>query len=530
MEPLRIYDSLTQQCAPFTPRQTGKVKLYVCGMTVYDRCHIGHGRIMVWFDVVVRYLRSLGLKVTYVRNITDIDDKIINRAYERGEPVTQLVNHYIELMRQDEQQLQLLPPDHQPRVTQHIPAIIQLIKRLIESGHAYQVEATGDVYYDVQSFPAYGQLSHQDLASLQVGARVEVNQDKRNPLDFALWKAAKPNEPHWDSPWGQGRPGWHIECSAMAQYYLGDTMDIHGGGRDLIFPHHQNEIAQTEAVTGLPLARYWMHVGYVQLQAQKMSKSLNNFILLSDILAQWHGEVLRFFLLSSHYRSELNFTKEGMLRAESSLRRLYLALRYLVDLQEKQRSDARLQEQLAALTQQLQGKSLPTERQQGTKDNAVIMQPPTSLTDWQRLMDNPVLGELAQRFQAALADDFNTPQALAVLFEITKRLNQMASKHDWLAVWQLALGLCTLGQVLGLLQQAPIAFLHSGINSDLVQQLVNQRSTARQAQNWSLADQLRQQLQTLGVEIEDRPDGCTAWFYLGNQQGHDNQDGNNDDN
>ncbi len=482
MVELRIYNSLSQRIEKFVPQQTGRVKIYVCGMTVYDRCHIGHGRIMVWFDVVVRYLRSLGFNLQYVRNITDIDDKIINRAYELGEGVDSLANRYIELMHQDERRLGVIAPDREPRVTQHIPAIIQMIQQLLESGHAYQ-GSSGDVYYKVATFADYGRLAHQDLASLQSGIRVDIDQAKSDPLDFVLWKSAKEGEPYWDAPWGAGRPGWHIECSAMARHYLGDTLDIHGGGADLQFPHHQNEIAQSEAVTGCPLANYWMHVGYVQRQHEKMSKSLHNFVLLNDVLEQYSAEVLRYLMLSSHYRSALNFSESGLVQAENSLRRLYLALRHLDGLVDSE-GDATIDEIRSA-------------------------------QDWQKLMSEPLLGGYAAAFQAAMADDFNTPQALAVLFDLVKQCNQNIVKREMLVAGKLARGLRALGGVLGLLQQHPMAFLQSGVDHELVRQRLKERSLARQNNNWQLADSIRSELKSWGVELEDRLDGSTEWFYMG---------------
>lgn len=488
MVELQIYNSLSQKLEKFVPQQANRVKMYVCGMTVYDHCHIGHGRIMVWFDVVLRYLRSLGFNVQYIRNITDIDDKIINRAYELGEGVDSLTNRYIELMHQDERNLGVIAPDHEPRVTQHIPAIIQMIEQLLAEGYAYQ-GSSGDIYYRVGQFASYGKLAHQDLASLQSGIRVEVDAAKENPLDFVLWKSAKEGEPYWDAPWGAGRPGWHIECSAMARHYLGDTVDIHGGGADLLFPHHQNEIAQSEAVTGQPLANYWMHVGYVQRQSEKMSKSLHNFVLISDVLEHYNAEVLRFQMLSSHYRSALNFSEEGLLQAESGLRRLYLALRCLERFENGQ-----------------------IEIVGADGDANFVLENEES---WQRLMADPDLGGYISAFQVAMADDFNTPQALAALFEMAKQLNQCTAKKESALMIKLAKGERALGSLLGILQQQPTAFLHSGVDQELVRERIKKRSQARQNSNWEVADSIRDELKALGIELEDEPDGSTEWFYMG---------------
>ncbi|MEK7223575.1 MAG: cysteine--tRNA ligase, partial [Pseudomonadota bacterium] len=325
---LHIYNSLTRKKDPFTPITPGKVRLYVCGMTVYDFCHLGHARVMVVFDMVVRYLRARGFDVTYIRNITDIDDKIINRARENGEDIGALTARFIQAMNQDAAVLGVLPPDAEPRATVHMPQILDMIGKLVERGFAYQAR-NDDVYYHVRKFSLYGALSGKTLDELKIGARVEVGEEKDDPLDFVLWKAAKPGEPQWDSPWGAGRPGWHIECSAMSSACLGDHFDIHGGGMDLKFPHHENEIAQSEAATGGKFVNTWMHVGFVRLNEEKMSKSLGNFFTVREVLKKFDPEVVRYFILGSHYRSPLDYSDENLQGAKAALTRLYLALKDL---------------------------------------------------------------------------------------------------------------------------------------------------------------------------------------------------------
>ncbi|MDF1529382.1 MAG: cysteine--tRNA ligase, partial [Sedimenticola sp.] len=325
---LKIYNDLSNQKQTFVPIEPGKVRMYVCGMTVYDLCHLGHARVMVVFDVVYRYLKAQGYDVTYIRNITDIDDKIINRAHENGEPFSDLTQRFITAMHEDSDALGILSPDSEPRATSHIAEILSMIERLIEKGHAY-VADNHDVYYSVGSFEGYGKLSGKSLEDLQAGARVDVDDQKRNPLDFVLWKAAKPGEPSWDSPWGEGRPGWHIECSAMSTCCLGDTFDIHGGGADLTFPHHENEIAQSEGATGKPFVNYWMHNGFVRINDEKMSKSLGNFFTVREILARYQAEEVRYFILTSQYRSPLNYDDEHLDNARGALTRFYTAMRGL---------------------------------------------------------------------------------------------------------------------------------------------------------------------------------------------------------
>ena len=364
---LHLYNDLTRQKEAFEPLVAGQVRMYVCGMTVYDLCHLGHARVLVVFDVVVRYLRSLGYQVTYVRNITDIDDKIIQRANERGEPFTELTARFIAAMHQDAAALDVLPPDLEPRATDHLPEIIAMISRLIEREHAYLAD-NGDVYFDVASFPGYGRLSGKSIEDLQAGARVEPGEAKRAPLDFALWKAAKPDEPAWESPWGAGRPGWHIECSAMSTEALGDTFDIHGGGADLTFPHHENEIAQSEGATGHPFVRYWMHNGFVRIDDEKMSKSLGNFFTVREVLERYRAEEVRYFILTSQYRSPLNYGDEQLDNARAALTRFYTALRGLAD------------------------------------------------------AESATGGPFEDKFHAAMTDDFNTPEALAAMFDLAREI------------------------------------------------------------------------------------------------------------
>ncbi len=446
---LSLYNSLTRSKEVFTPIEPGKIGLYACGITVYDLCHLGHARSMVCFDVIVRFLRAQGFDVTYVRNITDIDDKIIVRALERGIPIDELTTHFIETMHADERALAILPPDYEPRATDHIDSIVRLIQRLIQNEHAY-VGDNGDVYYEVARFADYGKLSHKDLDGLESGARVEVVKEKRSPFDFVLWKAAKPNEPSWPSPWGDGRPGWHIECSAMAMDQLGEQFDIHGGGLDLQFPHHENEIAQSEGATGKPFANYWLHVGMLQVNNEKMSKSLGNFFTIADVLKKHHPEVIRYFLLSSHYRSSLNYSDDNLQNASKALTRFYQSI-----------------------------KDVPCANNE-TIDVTWVAQ-----------------------FDAAMNDDFNTPIALAVLFQLSREINKTKSP-------QLAATLKHLGSILGVLQASPEVFLQAGsIDTDAITQLVAERFQARQQRDWARADEIRNQLLAQGIEVEDGAEGCT---------------------
>ena len=454
---LKIYNDLSRSKETFEPLQPGKVNLYVCGMTVYDLCHLGHARVMVVFDVVYRYLKAVGYDVTYIRNITDIDDKIINRANENGEPFHELTERFIQAMHEDSDALGIIPPDAEPKATDHIAEIICMCEKLIEKGHAY-VADNGDVYYDVYSFPTYGKLSGKSLDDLQAGARVEPGDVKRNPLDFALWKSAKPDEPSWQSPWGYGRPGWHIECSAMSTKALGDTFDIHGGGADLTFPHHENEIAQSEGATGHPFVKYWMHNGFVRINDEKMSKSLGNFFTVREILERYQAEEVRYFILTSQYRSPLNYSDEHLDNARNALTRFYTALRGLPE-------------------------ATPTADTQFEKD-----------------------------FHAAMQDDFNTPEALATLFELVREINRVRAEDETAAA---ALGalLRQLGDLIGILQSDAESYLRGGASANdgdaEIDALVAQRNEAKANKDWGTADEIRNKLQEMGIVLEDGPSGTT---------------------
>jgi cysteinyl-tRNA synthetase len=457
---LKIHNTLINAKQAFQPLEPGRVRMYVCGMTVYDYCHLGHARVMVVFDVVYRYLRELGYQVSYVRNVTDIDDKIIKRANENGEPIGELTERFIGAMHEDSEALGILPPTAEPRATEHISEILSMIQALIDRGYAYLAD-NGDVYYSVSRFEGYGKLSGKDPEDLRAGARVEVGEAKRDPLDFALWKSAKPEEPHWDSPWGPGRPGWHIECSAMSTCCLGNHFDIHGGGMDLQFPHHENEIAQSEGATGEPFVNVWMHNGFVRVNEEKMSKSLGNFFTVREILEHYRPEEVRYFILTSHYRSPLNYDEEHLQNARSALNRFYTALRGLAAAE-------------------------------------------------------PAGGEgFEGRFRAAMDDDFNTPEALAVLFDLVREINRVRDEDPDRAAG-LAAVLRHLGAVLGILQDDPESFLRSaagvseGFSDEQIATLIGQRVQARKDRNWAEADRIRDQLQEGGILLEDGPQG-TSW-------------------
>ncbi len=455
---LQIYNTLLRRKAPFIPLKTGEVGIYVCGVTVYDDCHIGHGRTAVAFDLMVRYLRYLGNKVTFVRNITDVDDKIIRRARENGESCDALTERTIARMHEDYDALGVLRPDIEPRVTTHMAEIIDTIERLLANGNAY-VASNGDVMFSVSSFSAYGQLSGQDLDALQAGARVDVDEAKRDPLDFVLWKMAKAGEPSWPSPWGNGRPGWHIECSAMSARHLGSHFDIHGGGSDLIFPHHENEIAQSCCAHHTPYANTWVHSGMVQINAEKMSKSLGNFFLIRDVLKEYDAETVRYFLLSGHYRSQLNYSSDNLDQARTALERLYTALR---------------------------------DAPEGTEDLVLA-------------------ADAEEQFRLAMDDDFNAPEALSVLFELAREVNRQREQPQRAA--SLAATLKRLGGVLGLLQQPAATFLQgAGSDADvaLIESLIAARAAARAGRDWAAADAARQQLTAMGIVLEDGASG-TIW-------------------
>lgn len=454
---LKVFNTLTREKEIFKPICEDKVGMYVCGVTVYDLCHIGHGRTFVCFDVIARYLRYLGYKLTYVRNITDVDDKIIKRALENGESCVDLVERMVGEMYQDFDALNILRPDIEPRATHHIPEIIDLVQKLITRGHAY-VADNGDVMFDVESFSNYGKLSRQDLEQLQAGARIEINEIKKNPMDFVLWKMSKPNEPSWQSPWGAGRPGWHIECSAMNSKHLGAHFDIHGGGSDLMFPHHENEIAQSCCANDGEYVNYWLHSGMIMVDKEKMSKSLNNFFTIRDVLKCYDGETVRYFLLTAHYRSQLNYTEENLNLARGALERLYTALR-------------------------------------GTDNHAQAIGGET----------------FVNAFCEAMDDDFNTPNALSVLFEIARELNKLKTE-DMTKANGLAARLRELAGLLGLLQQDPEQFLQAGSDDAEVakiEALIQQRNQARAEKNWAAADAARDELTAMGIVLEDSANGTT---------------------
>ena len=452
---LKIHNTLTRAKQDFVPLEAGRVRMYVCGMTVYDYCHLGHARVMVAFDAVVRWLRASGFEVTYVRNITDIDDKIIERALKNNEPVDRLTERFIKAMDEDAAALGVLKPDFEPRATQHVGGMLTMIAKLIERGEAYAIPG-GDVYFSVRDFPGYGKLSGKSLEDLRAGERVDIVTSKRDPLDFVLWKAAKPGEPAWDSPWGKGRPGWHIECSVMSEHHLGEQFDIHGGGQDLQFPHHENEIAQSEGAHGHTFVNYWMHNGFVRVDDEKMSKSLGNFFTVREVLAKYDAEVVRFFIVRAHYRSPLNYSDQHLDDARSALSRLYTALK-------------------------------------GTPPAAVDI-------DWSE--------PHAARFKQAMDDDFNTAEAVAVLFELATEINRNHSAAQ-------AGLLKALAAVLGLLERDPTAFLQAApvaqaLSVERIDELIGERAAARKARNFAEADRIRKALLDTGVTLEDTPQG-TIW-------------------
>ena len=458
---LQIFNTLSKTKEPFHPINSEHLGIYVCGMTVYDFCHMGHARVLVMFDIITRHLRRQFPKVTYVRNITDIDDKIIKRAIENGESIGQLTNRFIDAMHEDERALGILPPDIEPRATESMNEIFYMIETLVEKGIAYQGKS-GDVYYSVRKFPNYGKLSGKNLDDLEAGARVDVEDDKEDPLDFVLWKMAKPEEPSWESPWGDGRPGWHIECSAMSSNHLGNHFDIHGGGMDLSFPHHENEIAQSEGAHDCKFVNTWMHVGFVNVNEEKMSKSLGNFFTIREVLESYDGETLRYFILSSHYRSPLNFSDANLDNAKNAITKLYTSIR-------------------------------------GLKSS-------TASTDEisQRL-------DYEQRFDAALDDDFNTPIAISILFEISKQINLEKEKDIDFASALSGL-LVRLGGYLGILQNNPEDFLKQGVqlSDEEIDQKIKDRNLARSEKDFALSDQIRDELEAHGIILEDSAEG-TSW-------------------
>lgn len=473
---LRVYNTLGREKQLFEPIEPGKVQMYVCGPTVYDSCHIGHARSVVVFDIIARYLRAKGFEVTYVRNFTDVDDKIIDRANQLGIDYQAVAEKYIKEFYEDMDALNTERPDFEPKPTEHINQIIKFIERLIEVRLAYQIN--GDVYYSVESFKGYGKLSGRKLEDMEAGARVDIDKRKHNPFDFVLWKSSKPGEPSWDSPWGQGRPGWHIECSVMSSEYLGETFDIHGGGKDLCFPHHENEIAQSEGIFGKPFVKYWIHNGFVNINQEKMSKSLGNFMMIKDVIKEYHPEVVRLFLLSNHYRSPIDFTDLAMDEARAGLDKIYTMLERL-------------------------------EQWIGLKSTAEI---------------EP--GNCWKHFCEAMDDDFNTARGIGVLFDTVRNANRELDKYN--ESLPLALekelqadhaDILRIGHILGILTESPKTYFDKKRTDALKQQsldpaaidkMVQERNAARRSKEWEKADNIRNKLLEMNIMIEDRPDG-TIW-------------------
>ena len=451
---IKFYNSLTNQKEDFVPIRQGEVGMYVCGMTVYDNCHLGHARAMMAFDILARYLRYQGYKVNFIRNITDIDDKIIERAYENKEKIEDLTARTIASMQEDFLKLGLEPPNKEPRATDHIEGMIKMITDLIDKGNAYHSKS-GDVFFSVRTFPEYGKLSNKNIDELNPGSRIEEDESKEDPLDFVLWKSAKPNEPSWESPWGPGRPGWHIECSVMSLENLGEHFDIHGGGPDLLFPHHENEIAQSECASNCKLANYWMHSGLLKINGEKMSKSLGNFAMLKDLLNSYHPEVIRYYLISSHYRSALNFDNESLGQARSALTRLYQAL--------------------------------------------LIASSDESDLD----------GDSVKEFVDSMNDDLNTPEALSTLFKLAKLINSCKDVQDRT---KYSSTMKKLGEVLGLLNDSPNVFFQYGasLSDEEIEAQIKERNIAREAKDFKRADQIRDDLAAKGILLDDSSDR-TSW-------------------
>ena len=481
---LVIYDTKTGSKTPLETLEEGHVKLYVCGITAYDYCHIGHARSALVFDMIVRYLRYRGYQVTYVRNFTDIDDKIIKRAQEQNTSTEELAQRFIDMFHEDMVSLGVAPADHEPRATEHIPAIIRIIEELIAKGLAYQ--ADGDVYFAVEKFPNYGLLSGRSLDDMLAGARISVNEHKRNPMDFALWKGSKPGEPTWESPWGPGRPGWHIECSAMSRELLGDTFDIHGGGKDLIFPHHENEIAQSEGASGKPFARYWLHHGFVTIKDEKMSKSLGNFLTIREVLERFQAEALRLFVFSTHYRTPLDYSEATLQEATAGLDRLYACLAEIGGL---------------------------------TVDGSATATPVATAKETKKIET------LVDRFHNAMDNDFNTAQGLGHIFDAVKTLNRIRqylpdtpSTKDLDLLRNGAAAVKTLAGTMGLLGEDPACYIESkqkeilanlDIDAAAIDALIAERARARGEKNWRRADEIRDQLLDRRIEIKDSTSGTT---------------------
>jgi cysteinyl-tRNA synthetase len=477
--PLRIYNTLERKKVPFVPFTQGKVRMYVCGPTVYDSCHIGHARSAVVFDVIFRYFKATGYDVTYVRNFTDVDDKIINRAMQTGVDPAEIAEKYIKEFYADMDRLNIERATIEPRATEHIDKIIELIELLLKKGIAYRTD--GDIFYSVEKFDNYGKLSGRRLEDMEAGARVDIDERKRNPFDFALWKSFKPGEPFWDSPWGKGRPGWHIECSAMSVAYLGETFDIHGGGRDLVFPHHENEIAQSEGAYEKPFARYWIHNGFVNINNEKMSKSLGNFLLIRDILKSYHPDSVRLFLLSNHYRSPIDYTEKAMEEAETGIDKIYSLMKRVEDKKE-------------------------------IAEKGAVNKP----------------GEYWDRFLEAMDDDFNTARATGILFDAVRHINRLMDENGNIITGDTGKiinsvynDISGISGVLGILSDKTGAYFdkrkakyleNRSIDPSLIDYMVKERFDARNAKNWKKADEIRKKLSDMGITIEDRPEG-TVWKF-----------------
>ena len=484
--PIQTYNTLSRRKELLKPLEKGHIKLYVCGITSYDFCHIGHARSALAFDMIVRYLRYRGYTVTYIRNFTDIDDKIITRAAEQGTSALELAGRFIDEFYVDMDRLGVDRPTLEPRATEHIQEMIDLISELISKGLAYP--SGTDVYYSVNGFPEYGKLSGRNLDDMQAGARIAINENKNNPMDFVLWKGSKPGEPTWDSPWGPGRPGWHIECSAMSRKYLGDTFDIHGGGQDLIFPHHENEVAQSEGASGKPFVNTWIHHGFVTIRDEKMSKSLGNFLTIREILAQYHPEVLRFFIFSTHYRNPLDFSEAAMQDAMAGLDRLYGCMAAIDDLSESGPAD----------------------------EGTAVVSP----------QDGDKLRTIEERFQKAMDDDFNTAQAQGILFDAVRIINKICQqlpaspgRADVQLLKEAGALIRKLAGIMGLLQEDARTYLTRkktamlqglDISEQEIQQLIQERKDARAAKDWARGDSIRDQLLAKGVELKDDANG-TSW-------------------
>lgn len=473
---LRIFNTMTGKKETFEPLESGKVRMYVCGPTVYDACHIGHGRSVVVFDVIARYLKAIGYQVTYVRNFTDVDDKIIDKANQLGIDSTAVAERYIREFYEDMDALNVERATIEPRATNHIKPMIRFIEKLLEAGFAYRVD--GDVYYSVEKFKEYGKLSGRKLEEMEAGARIDIDERKKNPFDFALWKSAKPGEPNWESPWGMGRPGWHIECSVMSSQYLGETFDIHGGGKDLCFPHHENEIAQSESISKKPFVKYWIHNGFVNINQEKMSKSLGNFLMIKDVLKTYHPEVVRLFLLSNHYRSPIDFTEKAMEEARMGLDKMYSLL-------------------LRA------GREIGFEHHQDIAPDDCFRQ-----------------------FCEAMDDDFNSARGIGVVFDTVRTINRLLDRHEnnlhdqtRQTIMSGLADVLKIGNILGILLESPAVYFNQkqqqileqkAIDPAMIAKMIEERDAARKAKNWEKADQIRNRLAELEVTIEDRPEG-TVW-------------------